>query len=961
MEYNLAKHAYTKSNTTVGNISLTASEVVSLLDLSFATNNLATISGSSILAIDCDLGTRVHLNSVDYYFVSDQDTDAVASGVELYYKNEPFESYDTAPFTYHSGNKYTVALPVTPFAPRYLRVVHTVSGTSISGTIMGLEIINDETTIDFGTDGSLGDHSVTTSLLSDDVISTIPIYNDGSTIADAYANIDLTHTEVDHMLTLSASPDGPWEGIRTGKVVMGPDRWDYLYKYRTNTDHSDGYLRQRGIILGDAHYVQYETPITQITSPPFYQHPSKYMTVALDVVVNSGQVAHEVGETGSTMEIRHSNKEPLSYMFYRRMLGKENDVLYFKDFWLHDSSEKYELLTSMAGIADRNPYFRVHIDKKTDRWATLVHTTRAEYSTNYYTYVITRDGLTGTTYSTNLLLLTNNSYTTSFDNVELDTFGGVWIYYYSSKNSSSYYTDTVGYHLGYFHRGMSQGFHLSHERRTIEACSVVYDTGELWYLDSVLQQVIKIDYDGNNKAQYQTEEGTFYAVQSTEDGGCWFSLDGDLHRLDSDGILVETIEGPGVTESITQLALDVSDSTKMWFADGEYLVWYDMVNEKIDMRIDVGQAMTIQALPSGAFCFCGDDYNRYITKSNRRIEKEYYFGAKTICGAMESTHEEDTPSTNDLPIPIDSDWNDLDWNVVSPDTYTLPDYKYHQVRVSLLAGNVDTVYGEESAGTWDVDDEFDGESDHPYNSRWDYVDDRITLISGSTMFKKDGSGDPYITSKNKWYLRKDSVDLRVEWQFKDVAWPYDQNMYIYMYGADVATGEYNGTYMYAYLHRSTNTRVYWYIYVKNGYDYDSYTYSYTDTSYVTDHATLRLRTSGDRAYCQWYDHNTGSWMGEIYRDGVNNMISPYFYVHIKSLDGYENVYLNKFQRVAGTFYVAQDSPVLQGMYLQTPTVVEDIWPQQYKNLYMKTSMANANSTSNGQYSSNINVWWDVPV
>ncbi|RKZ08457.1 hypothetical protein DRQ25_09030 [Candidatus Fermentibacteria bacterium] len=968
MQYNLAKHTSTQANTTVGNIPLTTHEIVSLADLSFASNPLATVSGSAILCIDCDLGTRVHLNSVDYHFATDQDTDAVASGIELEYKNEAFESYTTTTFTHHSGNRYTAGFTIDPFTPRYLRLTHTISGTTVTGTIIGFEVINDDTTIDFGADGSVGDYSVTTSLLSEDIISIIPVYNNGTTIADAYINLEPQSTDVDKLLTLSNSENGPWTGVRDGKEILGSNRWDYTTLENTDTSNIDGALRMPGISLGSTHYEDIATVVTTITTPPFYSYPAKYATAAFDIEEGAGKVTPDPLEEDTVIEVRHSNSEPLSYMYIRRLLGEEPNRLYYKDYWLHDSSEKYEYVGNLKdGLVDRTPKYQMTMDPLTTRWAVIARCGSYNYYWTYRWYIVTQDNETSGQYSKELYHeggWNNQQSSITFENIYLDRFGGLWIYFYSAAINSGYWASTNGYHLAYFHRGMSEAFHLINERKTISDCDVVYDTGDLWYIDTSLRQVIKIDFNGDVKAQYATDDGEAVGITALDDGGCWFSLLGDLYCLDDLGNLVDTIVSPGVTKSINRLSLDITDNNNLWFSDGDYLVLYNMVNNTHELRVDVSSPKQMQPLRSGMFCYCSDDRNRYISKSTKRIEKEYYYGAGLIPGAREVQHDVDNVYyTNDLPIIIDTAWTELPWNKVDPRTYMLPDCKYHQFRVVLNGGTSYSNYGDIGDDTWDPDDDFEQSYNLPLESKWQYSGN-VTVASGSLLLDAESSSvAPQIHSRDKWCVHRTSCKFTVDFEFPGGTWPVNQYIYMQLLGIDPLTNEYNGTYFYTLAYMHSNTRVYCYTYVNNGVDYNYNTYDYTEPNYLSAQGRLQIWTDATRCWSRFYNYDTGAYEAAPVRDGMANMLNDYFYMRLYTNYGgvNKNVHINYFTQDSGNIYVNKRSPVLSGLYLQDPTVINDIYPQQSKNLYMRTSMDNAANDSNGQYDSNINVWWDVPI
>jgi len=87
MEYNLANNIVTSLEH--GNVSLNTYQLKGLIE------STATIllSDTSILCVDCDLGTRIKVNDMRYYFSSTSESGTVSSGIQFYYKDESFDPY----------------------------------------------------------------------------------------------------------------------------------------------------------------------------------------------------------------------------------------------------------------------------------------------------------------------------------------------------------------------------------------------------------------------------------------------------------------------------------------------------------------------------------------------------------------------------------------------------------------------------------------------------------------------------------------------------------------------------------------------------------------------------------------------------------------------------------------------------------------------------------------------------
>ena len=124
----------------------------------------------------------------------------VASGINFYYKDyesDPWVSLITALgagyYTTTSGN----------FFPRSVRVVHTISGTGVSGTLHEYEVNSNEDIVDYGTDGTLTEKDLQDTPFGTSDPYTIPVYNDGDRTATAYVYIGNTGTDADDMLRIS--------------------------------------------------------------------------------------------------------------------------------------------------------------------------------------------------------------------------------------------------------------------------------------------------------------------------------------------------------------------------------------------------------------------------------------------------------------------------------------------------------------------------------------------------------------------------------------------------------------------------------------------------------------------------------------------------------------------------------------------------------------------------------------
>jgi len=226
MKYNLTQYSQTISNTSEGNISLSTDEIIGIINAEAIPSVLIPVSGtlSGTLVLDSDLGSRLHVDEIRYHFDSLVVSSTVASGIKFSYKKESFETY-TSLSTYYNDDYYYAPVSGTEDF-RYVRVEHTlVSG--VSGYLQGFYVLNDDTYVDFGEDGTDTNHNVNLSVENNILeINELQVFNSGPVRANAKVIIEPQNTAVDDVLSISDSADGPWYGVyRNEDKITGPDMW----------------------------------------------------------------------------------------------------------------------------------------------------------------------------------------------------------------------------------------------------------------------------------------------------------------------------------------------------------------------------------------------------------------------------------------------------------------------------------------------------------------------------------------------------------------------------------------------------------------------------------------------------------------------------------------------------------------------------------------------------------------
>lgn len=234
MEYNVALHSLAESNTTEGTVDLSTDELISIV----RNEGNITVSGSSTVCLDFDLGTRIHLSEIRYYFTSTVASGIIASNLAFYVKDDAADSYVSLATMVGASYYYAVASGTSILSPRYIRVKQT---TTASGYINGFEAYNDDNIVDFGSNGDQTEENFDMALLGAATeVRALEIYNDGTLVSDAYAMLEYKGDITDEIFSLGASEDGPWKSPTDNAIESG-DTWSEGSTFQISFD-SDGTL-----------------------------------------------------------------------------------------------------------------------------------------------------------------------------------------------------------------------------------------------------------------------------------------------------------------------------------------------------------------------------------------------------------------------------------------------------------------------------------------------------------------------------------------------------------------------------------------------------------------------------------------------------------------------------------------------------------------------------------------------
>jgi len=691
MQYNLTRYSQTISNTAEGDISLTTDEVIDIIT-SITANVPVPGSGttSGTLVLDSDLGSRVHIDEIQYYFDSAAPMSTAASGIKFYYKNESFDVY-TSLNTYHNASYYYTVMSGTS-APRYIRVEHSVvSGTE--GYVNGLQVLNDDTYVDFGDSGNKTSHNFN-STLADAMaqIDELSVFNSGPVTSNAKIIIEPQHTKADDILSISDSAEGPWYGVyREEDEISGAATWD------TGTfDDTEEVTNVLKLSSGKTEGT-YTTRIVNIDENQqltFNSINYNYPTVSGKSIIATDDI-----DTLENIEVRSSTYKPMNRESYIWMSGTYSPATkYTNHSWMADSSLE-EQSPDWGSWGRSGNFWEYWYDSKREDEYIIdkpYYTGSGNYSRIYFR--IRRSN--GALYSA---IISDGDYTNdcwfSAQRIVFDAAGGFWIYYYLHRSSGG--IDGGNFYLRYYDATMTL---IYNKQATSAQGSFLFDfdsvyesNGDLWYTDRNLSSVFKIDRTGAILASFLATED-IRGVQALADGGCWFIQEQSLIRLDSDGEAVDEIELPSSTSSFVYDDLHGG----FWLQDG-WTVRNMAIDGTENFNVELPYLYFITVIDSGFMTKQHDGSTSvdptagYVSREHRRLIRTWDYprtegslrGTFDVnrFGARSQTYDDLTDDhASNFPIVIDTNWNTYaEWTKVSLRDYNFTNDQYHQLRLTLRA------------------------------------------------------------------------------------------------------------------------------------------------------------------------------------------------------------------------------------------------------------------------------------
>lgn len=667
MKYNIAKNGITATNSGIGNVILSSANINDLLE-----KNLSySLVTPDTLVIDCDLGYRINVYQPRYYFDSASASGTVSGSLSFYYWNDSNGGYVLSG-TEVGPNYYYTTISGTS-SPRKIRLIHTVSGTAISGTLTGFEVLNDDSVVDFGEDGLETSANVITSLSSSDITNTIKIYNSGTAKSKAYASIEPQMNSSDEMLFIANSTNGPWYGPNLDNSLLANDEDSWDEGSYNNTEFSSGNL----VLSAGQSTGTY-------TSKIFYDH-----SVMSNTLVG---LSNNEYSTLVSMGVRHSNTKPenlATFVEIRTAGGTgDNSNTYYKEYFWSDGSEYASVY-----LGNHNYHYsyrdrEIRINNSSNTFFMLL----SEYSAYHGNtgFSISRYRIDSSSFVSQTLWGYSGYASVSIYDLGFDANEGVWFHTYVAQdsNSSSDILDKAGYYLVYLDNSFSSTAEVFATSQFSAGMGVVYSTGEVWYTNTNNSQVIKMSNNGDvlfsaTDAEYTNDLGHL-VVKS--DGGCWFVNGNDLHELSSSGELLTSLEGVGT--SVTKIGLDPEEDT-IWVLDGAYIRRIYTDGREVFSYYTSNQGPTkLYPVKSGVwYTSTNDDKVRFVSTNLQTEVVSYAYdlfhaGNDVNPGFREVSYDTEG-FTDEFPLSFDTHWNNLKWKSVDYRNYILSEDSYHQIRLTL--------------------------------------------------------------------------------------------------------------------------------------------------------------------------------------------------------------------------------------------------------------------------------------
>jgi len=990
MQYNVLKDAVWEVNTTsgIGNKSVDFNKVYYLLD--FGDAPILTLSGIDKFTVDFDFGNRIHLDRFQYKFVASNASNfAVASGIKFFYKNESFESYTSTNTLVDNNIFYTVGSG-SIFAPRYVRMSHTLSDTygipTASGSAYGFQALNNDTIVNFGIDSYQTTDSIETAKGSAPVIKEISIYNSGTTLADAFINLEPQYSAIDDVIYISTSVEGPWIKALDSTGLIS-DSTNFGYGYASNVNYTNNQLRITGIDDSNSNYASMFTEGYYITR--IFEKESSYCRFVLDKFIKGGKIKVDTTDVVETALIRSSNMLPKVFSVIRTLVnytvGTTASYFGFKDYWLTSQSVKETSSWYFLSCTYYDSWkdYKIVYDQVTERWAGYAtHNGTSSYGTAEL-YIFNNVGTSvAKTYRISYQSTAATPMNFSWREIKLDITGGMWVYFYCQSYHTGDFVHSSGYFLAYFDANLNNLFKWYTIQEEIGNLDVDYNTKDIWYTRPSMEAIYRVTNVGNVEVNFVDENVTYNlgGIAVMPDNGLLFANSKDLHRLKYNGVyLAEYLIEDVVETRIDYIVLDGDGSEAIWTIEGFTVGRLYISGEnrgKYDFRLTLSYPVRMVAVDGGVWVHCADVDGqggvvmRFISKENRRVEVEFRPSYNSSPGIIYQNYSHPN-YVNKMPLTIDTTWTNLEWKKISIDGFLSSEDRYYQLKLILRRQEPIERYPSfvtDINQNFFCNDDFTQTTIDPKPLLWstwlNYPSTNLVYVNNSTqklvLYPYPSGGiNSYINTSNRMLVSRDmngELDIRFHYTVGtgDAFTNKAEYLYMYLYGV---TSGYTGKYLGVYLYLPSSSTSWSYIY--GGYTGNFARNNFTYSNVTVYDGEIRIYWNGSTVYGQWGDVR-GSYTSSASTNCTSAMAGDYFYVQfIGSRDG-SQITIDNFEVYKGYTYYYTESPAINSIYKQELLEVKDIYPNNYKNIYMKTYVPK-DLNIDPTYDVDMKVRWRVPV
>lgn len=989
MQYNLLPSALCTIDDIEGNVSIDFNDMYLLND--YTDIVIKTINSGDKLVVDFDFGHRVHIDRLEYKFrVDNTPSSTIASGINFYYKNDSFDSYAQSPTINQGTSPYVYYTTLTSgiFAPRYMKVVHTFSGIS-PGILYGFKAFNNDSVVRFGESGNSQAEAIETAKGSDPKVKEIFIYNDGNTIADAYVNIEPTYSNMDNIISISDSINGPWiSAIEPGNSIG--EEYTFEHGSLSNLYVFNGDLCIKGMIDANNKYISRYSEGYYLSR--IIRKDTTYCRFMLRNVGIGGHISTDINDAIETIEVRSHNNPPMTYAVIRELRNYTvSNINYvgYTDRWLKsldvkENSPSY-FISFNAYTSLRN--YKIVFDQITERWVGYLSTSG---SSSYSIATLDLFNNIGTTTKT-FRLATHSTYaapiTFSWKEIKPDIDGGIWIYLYCTAYHSGDFIHSSGYFLAYFDSDLNNTFKWYTPTEEIGKMDIIYNNKCVWYTRPTTCAIYKVNTAGNVEINYSNEEVTYKlgGIATLPNGDLLFANDKSIHRLKYNGVYLSEYLIENVSEDvISYIALDGDGSEAIWTMEGMTVGRLFMYGERkgtYDFRITLDYPVRFIPVLDGIWVHCanleldGGVSMKFISKENKRVDVSFHPTGDSSPGLIYQPYYHQN-YVDKLPITPDTTWTNLEWEKTAVSDFLSSEDQFYQLRIVLRRQTPFERYPEfisSSSEDFIHDDNFTQASTKPKEILWGdwlsypntsrvYVspsDSRLVLVPDN-----GGVNNSYINTKNRMIVGRDdngNLDIRVKYTFgagNGIA--SNKSEYLYIIAYNIEPGYYGrciGAYIYINSSYSTS-------YAYAGYNSGT---GMKWTSWPTGSVVglyrydgeIRLYWNGDDVRGEWRTSTT-DFSGGRYGDVNSGLVGNYFYVEIIADRNSSQVKLRDFDIYNGNVYYYTESPQIESIYKQELLKISNIYPKNNKKLYVKTYIPN-NMEVNHEYSVELRTRWGVPT